>query len=205
MNISGGGLRSDRSRDPTLPTNWRTLRSRMRTNPCARSTVRSAITYVARLPVSTRYAMRTAWASGMRQITSSTKPIRTANDLSGFRIRGGKQDHDRLLPDAWCKPGPLELQRTLHGPANEGGRRRRLTAGDDRHRALSRGSTLPEHHQSLWNGFWMLCNAELWKSLPADLQDVIERNMTKYGRLGAAIRSWRTSRLRTSSCARAWS
>ena len=32
----------------------------------------------------------------------------------------------------------------------------------------------------MWSGFWFLSNADFWKSLPPDIQAIIERNAAKY-------------------------
>src|SRR5262249_2326058 len=34
-----------------------------------------------------------------------------------------------------------------------------------------------------WSGPWMIANAETWKGLPSNLQEIIERNNTKYSLL----------------------
>ena len=31
-----------------------------------------------------------------------------------------------------------------------------------------------------WSGFWLVANGDFWKNLPPDLQNIIERNNTKY-------------------------
>jgi TRAP-type C4-dicarboxylate transport system substrate-binding protein len=38
----------------------------------------------------------------------------------------------------------------------------------------------------MWSGFNLMANLKIWKSLPQDIKDVIERNATKYVRLQRA-------------------
>ena len=70
------------------------------------------------------YAFPKMWANGMRQITSSTHPIQVASDLNAFKIR--------TPPGAlWGRPVQVargesdadQLQRSLHGVADESRRR----------------------------------------------------------------------------------
>jgi len=124
------------------------------------------------------------WANGMRQITSSTKPIRSAADLAGFKIRTppGRLWVD-LFKSLGASPTPLnfsELYTALQA---------KIVDGEENPYAIIETSKLFEVQKYLsvtnhmWSAYWLLGNSDAWKALPADVQAVVVRNTASYALL----------------------
>jgi tripartite ATP-independent transporter DctP family solute receptor len=124
------------------------------------------------------------WANGMRQITSSTKPIRSAADLAGFKIRTppGRLWVD-LFKSLGASPTPLnfsELYTALQA---------KIVDGEENPYAIIETSKLFEVQKYLsvtnhmWSAYWLLGNSDAWKALPVDVQAVVQRNTAAYALL----------------------
>ena len=73
-------------------------------------------------------AMDKIWDNGFRQTTSSTKPITGPDDLQGLKIRVPVSPlWTSHVQGVRCGADVDQLQRDLHGAADEGRRRRRRT------------------------------------------------------------------------------
>ena len=84
----------------------------------------SAPTSAAQIAKSRPAGVDKIWDNGFRQITSSTKPIKTPDDLKGFKIRvpvGAAVDVD--VQGASTRRRPRSTSRGLLGAADQGGRR----------------------------------------------------------------------------------
>jgi len=124
------------------------------------------------------------WANGMRQITSSRGPIRTAADLAGFKIRTppGKLWLD-LFRALGASPTPLnfsELYTALQA---------KIVDGQENPYAIIETSKLFEVQRYLsvtnhmWSAYWLLGNPDAWNALPPDVQAVVQRNAARYALL----------------------
>ncbi len=130
------------------------------------------------------YAMATIWDSGMREITSSSHPIRTADDMNGFKIRVVES---RLVVDLFrtlgANPTPLsfaELYTALQTKIVDGCDLPLNTIESGRIFEVQKYLSLTNH---TWSGLWALANGDTWKSLTPDLQAIVERNNTKFALL----------------------
>lgn len=114
------------------------------------------------------------WDDGFREITTSTKPIETPEDLQGFKIR---------VPDS---PSSLSLFKGLGAAAVTMNLAELYTAlqthvVDGQENPLSFIETLKFYQAQkycsltnhMWNGRWMLMNGTFWRKLSADHQKVI--------------------------------
>jgi tripartite ATP-independent transporter DctP family solute receptor len=124
------------------------------------------------------------WENGMRQITSSSKPIRTAADLEGFKIRtpAGALWVD-LFKSMGAAPGPLNFSEVYTALQT------RVFDGQENPYAIIDVARLYEVQKYLsvtnhmWSAFHFLGNQESWKALSPDVQAVVERNLGKYALL----------------------
>ncbi len=127
------------------------------------------------------------WANGMRQVTSSTHPIKTADDLANFRIRtpAGALWVD-LFKSLGASPTPINFSEVYTALQNH------TVDGEENPFAVIAAARLFEVQKYLsvtnhmWSAFWLLANPDAWKALPASAQAVIERNAAKYALLQRA-------------------
>ena len=116
--------------------------------------------------------------NGFRHISTVDKPVRCADDLAGLRIR---VPEGRIFEDTFRSLGAepvavfvLEMHRAL-------GERR--VDGQENPLAITESLKLYEvtRHISLtchmWSGFNLIANRQFWESLPADVQDIVLRNV----------------------------
>jgi len=126
--------------------------------------------------------MERMWDLGFRQITSGTKPIRTAADLVGFKIRVPVAPSlVRLFKT--LKAAPLALQ----FPELYSALQTHIADGQENPLELIVAAKLYEVQKycsitnHVWDGHWLCCNAAAWKGLPDDLKAIVERNLNDSG------------------------
>lgn len=124
------------------------------------------------------------WENGMRQITSSNKPIRTVADLSGFKIRtpAGELWVD-LFKSLGAAPAPLnfsELYTALQTHVFDGQENPYAIIDVGRLYEVQKYVSVTNH---MWSAYHFLGNQEAWNALPHDVQSAVERNLTKYALL----------------------
>ena len=122
--------------------------------------------------------------NGMRQITSSSKPIRSAADLVGFKIRtpAGELWVD-LFKSLGAAPAPLnfsELYTALQTRIFDGEENPYAIVDVGRLYEVQKYISVTNH---MWSAYHLLGNQEAWKALPPDVQAIVERNLTKYALL----------------------
>jgi tripartite ATP-independent transporter DctP family solute receptor len=141
---------------------------------------------------------RGCFENGFRQISCATKPIRTAADLQGLKMR---------TPDA---PIYIECWRALGATpviANfdklyETLKTRAADAQDNplnvvellRLYEVQKYESMTSH---MWSGFNLIANLRVWERLPGDVQTVIQRNAAKYAALQRADNEALNHALRT--------
>jgi len=124
------------------------------------------------------------WENGMRQITSSNKPIRAAGDLAGFKIRTppGELWVD-LFKSLGAAPAPLnfsEVYTALQTHVFDGQENPYAIIDVARLYEVQKYLSVTNH---MWSAFHFLGNRDAWNALPADVRSVVERNLTKYALL----------------------
>ncbi len=124
------------------------------------------------------------WENGMRQITSSTKPIRTADDLANFKIRTppGRLWVD-LFKSLGASPSPLnfsEVYTALQTHVFDGQENPFAIIDTAKLYEVQKYLSVTNH---MWSAFWLLANDDAWKALPADIQATVTRNASKYALL----------------------
>jgi TRAP-type transport system periplasmic protein len=127
------------------------------------------------------YPMRSILDSGIRQIISSTRPIRTPDDMNGFKIRVVES---RIIVDFFrtlgANPTPLSSNETytaLQTRVVDGCDYPLVSIEANRFYEVQKYLSITNHS---WSAVWWLANGDVWKGLAPDLQAVVERNMLKY-------------------------
>ena len=130
------------------------------------------------------HAMRSVWNNGMVSLSTSTHPIRTPDDMRGFKILTSQS---KILFDLYKDLGasPLatssaEYYTLLQTKLGDGYGAPLLRMQTGRWWEVQKYISLTNHQ---WAGEWLITNNEIWKSLPPDLQGIVERNNTKYANL----------------------
>ena len=133
------------------------------------------------------YAFRRSWQNGFHHITNDVRPIDTAADFAGLKIRtpGGDiaADFFRTLgAEAGMVPfsGMYDAlkAKTFDGQSDPLGVVQSLRLFE-----VQRYLSLTAHW---WTGFTLLANAEGWQALPADIQAVVERHADAFALLQRA-------------------
>ena len=137
------------------------------------------------------------WENGMRQVTSSTRPIRGAADLEGFKIRTppGALWVD-LFKSLGAAPAPLnfsEVYTALQTHVFDGQENPYAIIDTARLYEVQKYLSVTNH---MWSAYHFLGNADAWKALPPDVQAVAERNLAAY-----ALLQRRDTQLRNDSLA----
>jgi TRAP-type transport system periplasmic protein len=119
--------------------------------------------------------MEKMWDLGFRQITTGNRPIKTAADLDGLKLR---------TPIA---PSLIALFRTLKA-APVGMQYNEVYSALQTHIVDGQENPLSQVEASkfyevqkygsmtnhVWDGYWMCCNTDAWNALPPDLQTIVE-------------------------------
>jgi tripartite ATP-independent transporter DctP family solute receptor len=130
------------------------------------------------------HAFRRGWLNGFHHITTSLRPIRTADDFVGLKIRtpGGAIAADffqTLGAEAGMVPfsGMYDAlkEKTFDGQSDPLGVVQSLRLYE-----VQAYLSLTGHW---WSGFTLLANAAAWQALPAEIRQVVERNAEKYALL----------------------
>ena len=130
---------------------------------------------------------RGCFDNGMHQISCSTRPIRSVDDLQGLKIRTPDAP---IYVEAWKALGasPVvaninKLYETLKSGAAEAQTNPLAIVEFMKLYEVQKYVSMTNHG---WSGFNLLASLKLWQRLPADLQPAIERNAMKYARLQRA-------------------
>jgi tripartite ATP-independent transporter DctP family solute receptor len=118
------------------------------------------------------------WENGFRDITTSTKPIRTVADLAGLRIRvsPGKIRVD-TFQSLGAAPTPIalsELYTSLQTHVIDAQENPLLLIEQQKFFEVQKYVSLSEH---IWSGYWTLFNQDVWNKLGRDLQAIVSREM----------------------------
>ena len=131
------------------------------------------------------YALpRSCFENGFRQITCSVRPVRTAEDLNGIKMR---------TPDT---PIYIECWRALGATPvvfnfNKIYEALKTGQADAQDNPLNVAELLKLYEvqkyisltNHIWSGFNLIANLKMWQGLPSNVQRIIERNAEKYVKL----------------------
>ena len=120
------------------------------------------------------HPMHAIWDQGFHSITTSTKPIKTVEDLRGFKIRVAPAETSvSLFKALGASPATMNIDEVytalqtsvVNGEENPPGIVETMKFYE-----VQKYYSLTKH---LWLCYWMVMNGAFWKSLPTDHQKVI--------------------------------
>lgn len=125
-------------------------------------------------------AFEKQYDNGYRQITSSTKPIRTPEDLNGFKIRVPMSPLWTSMFKAFgASPIGINFSETYSALQTH------LADGQENPLAIIETAKLYEVQKYLavtnhmWDGFWFLANRRALEALPPDAQEIVRREFNR--------------------------
>lgn len=126
--------------------------------------------------------MEKIWDNGFRQITSSVKPILSADDLKGMKIRVPPSplwtSMFRSFDAAPASINFSEVYSALQTKVVEGQENPLAIISTAKLYEVQKYCTLSNH---MWDGFWFLANKRAWERLPEDLRQIVARNINSAG------------------------
>ncbi len=130
------------------------------------------------------YQFRHGFDNGFHQLTTSTKPVRTVDDLAGMTIRTPVQ---KMTVDFFetlgAKPKTFPLNQLYEVLKNKTCDGQTDPLGLILLMKLYEVQTYLSLTDHWWSGFTLTANAQSWKALPSNLQQVVE----KYARTAALL------------------
>jgi TRAP-type transport system periplasmic protein len=133
------------------------------------------------------HAFRHCWQNGFHHLTTSVRPIRTADDLAGLRFRspGGA-----IAADFFRSLGAEAGMVPFSGMYDALKARQFDGQSDPLGVVLSLKLYEVQTYLSLtahwWSGFTLLANASAWAALPPAIKEAVERNAEKFALLQRA-------------------
>lgn len=125
-------------------------------------------------------AMERMWDNGYRQITSSTRAIRTPGDLEGFKIRVPVSPLWTSMFEAFgAAPASINFSEVYSALQTK------IVEGQENPLSLIVIAKLYEVQQyvsltdHMWDGFWMLANRRSYESLPPELREIVARELNR--------------------------
>ncbi|MGY4313981.1 tripartite ATP-independent transporter DctP family solute receptor [Bradyrhizobium sp. JR3.5] len=117
------------------------------------------------------------WDNGFRQITSSTRPIKTPEDLANFKIRVP------VVP-LWVSMFSALGAAPVSIPLNEAysALQTKIADGQENPLALIESAKFYEVQKfcsltnHAWDGFWLISSGRVWKTVPKDVQAVLQKH-----------------------------
>lgn len=122
--------------------------------------------------------MTRMWDLGFRQVTTSNRPVKTAQDLVGLKLRVPVAPSLIALFTA-LQAAPVGMQFGEVYSALQ----TRVVDGEENPLSLVLASKFQEVQKfvsvtnHVWDGYWICCNTRIWKGLPAEIQEVLARNL----------------------------
>ncbi|RYH35873.1 MAG: TRAP transporter substrate-binding protein [Alcaligenaceae bacterium] len=126
--------------------------------------------------------MDTIWDNGFRQITSSTKPIQTADDLKNFKIRVPVSPlWTSMFKALGAAPASInfsEVYTALQTKVVDGQENPMAIISTAKLNEVQKYCSLTNH---MWDGFWFLANKKSWEKLPADIRAIVAKHINAAG------------------------
>ena len=118
------------------------------------------------------------WESGFRNITTASKPIHTAADLAGLKIRvsPGKIRID-TFQSLGASPTPIalsELYTALQTHVVDAQENPLVLINQQKFFEVQKYVALSEH---IWSGYWTLANEDVWKRMGPGIQAIVAREL----------------------------
>jgi tripartite ATP-independent transporter DctP family solute receptor len=121
------------------------------------------------------YAFAKMYDNGYRQITSASKPVKTPEDLNGFKIRVPVAPLWTSLFKAFgASPTSInfsEVYTALQTHVVDGQENPLSLIDTAKLYEVQKYCAITNH---MWDGFWFLANKKSWEALPANLREIVE-------------------------------
>jgi tripartite ATP-independent transporter DctP family solute receptor len=118
------------------------------------------------------------WDNGFRQTTSSTHPIKTPEDFTNFKIRVPVVP---LWVAMFSKLGAAPVSIPLNDAYSA--LQTKIADGQENPLALIESAKFYEVQKycsltnHAWDGFWLVANSTIWRSLAPDVQGVLQKHL----------------------------
>jgi len=129
------------------------------------------------------FAFEKQYDNGYRQMTSSTRQIKGPDDLKGFKIRVPPSPLWTSMFKAFdAAPTSINFSEVYSALQTK------VVEGQENPLAVIFFAKLFEVQKYLsqtnhmWDGFWFLANGKAWQGLPADVREVIAKNLNQSAR-----------------------
>ena len=126
------------------------------------------------------YAFPKIFDSGFRQITTSTKPIKTPDDLAGLKIRVPPAAlWTSMFKGFGASPTTIsfnEVYSALQTHIADGQENPLSVIDTGKIYEVQKYCSLTNH---MWDGFWLLANPRAFKKLPDGMQAIVEREFAR--------------------------
>lgn len=120
--------------------------------------------------------MTKMWDLGYRQITNSVRPIETATDLQGMKLRvPGAPALLSMFQALGASPVSMdfgEVYTALQTKVVDGQENPLSQIDSGKFYEVQKYLSLTNH---VWDGFWIVANGAAWKRLPPDIQTTVNR------------------------------
>ena len=124
--------------------------------------------------------MSKLWNNGFRQITTSTRPIATPQDIKGLKIRVAVSPlYISLFKALEAAPTAInfaEVYTALQTKVVEGQENALVLIDSAKFFEVQKYVSLTNH---AWDGFFMLASGRPWRALPPKLQELVAENFDK--------------------------
>jgi tripartite ATP-independent transporter DctP family solute receptor len=124
--------------------------------------------------------MSKAWDNGFRNVTTSTKPVKTPDDLKGMKLRVPAAPMlSSLFTALGASPTPInfnEVYSALQTKLVEGQENPLAIISSARLYEVQKYCSLTNH---VWDAYWILGNRKAVERLPKDIQEIVRRELDK--------------------------
>jgi TRAP-type transport system periplasmic protein len=124
--------------------------------------------------------MSKPWDNGFRQVTTSTKPVNTPDDLKGMKLRVPAAPMlSSLFTALGASPTPInfnEVYSALQTKLVEGQENPLAIVSTARLYEVQKYCSLTNH---VWDAYWILGNRKAVERLPKDVQEIVKRELDR--------------------------
>jgi TRAP-type transport system periplasmic protein len=123
-------------------------------------------------------AMEKQYDNGYRQMTCSTRAIKGPDDLKGLKIRVPPSPLWTSMFKAFdAAPMSINFSETYSALQTKVAEAQENPLSIIYFAKLFEVQKYLSETNHMWDGFWFLANAKMWNGLPADVRDVIAKNL----------------------------
>jgi len=124
--------------------------------------------------------MSKPWDNGFRQVTTSTKPVKTPDDLKGLKLRVPAAPMlSSLFTALGASPTPInfnEVYSALQTKLVEGQENPLAIISTARLYEVQKYCSMTNH---VWDAYWILGNRKAMERLPKDIQEVVRKELDR--------------------------